>query len=97
MQIGRRNRLILAALTFPALLSAGTAFADTVKTTPSISEISPQEWRAQQLAAADRHACEGCPQDISYIAMSVRPLSRGPTARDHCSFNRPRTPRAPLL
>jgi len=54
MQIGRRNRLILAALTFPALLSAGTAFADTVKTTPSISEISPQEWRAQQLAAADK-------------------------------------------
>jgi len=54
MQIARRHRSILAALTLPALLCSTAALADTVKTTPSAAEMTPQEWRAQQLAAADK-------------------------------------------
>jgi len=45
-------KMIAAAL----LLFAGAspALADSVKTTPSSSELTPAQWRAQQLAAADR-------------------------------------------
>lgn len=46
------NALLLLAAT--GACGAAAVAMDTVKTTPSSSEISPQQWRAQQLAAADK-------------------------------------------
>jgi hypothetical protein len=39
---------------FAALLTLNAYAADTVKTSPSAEEMSPGEWRARQLAAADK-------------------------------------------
>jgi hypothetical protein len=48
-----RHRLITAA--FVGLATVATAApAETVRSTPSSRDITPQEWRAQQLAAADK-------------------------------------------
>jgi hypothetical protein len=43
-----------AALAAVALGLAAIAHGETIKTTPRADEISPDEWRRQQLAAADR-------------------------------------------
>jgi hypothetical protein len=48
----RHHRLLQTAIIALASVCA-TAMADMVKT-PTVGEISPQEWRAQQLAAADK-------------------------------------------
>ena len=48
----RRRRLLQTAFAALAAASAAAA-ADTVQT-PRVGEISPQEWRAQQLVAADK-------------------------------------------
>ncbi|HSE12771.1 MAG TPA: hypothetical protein VLB69_09055 [Rudaea sp.] len=45
---------VLFALAATGACCAAAMAMDTVKTTPSSSEISPQQWRAQQLAAADK-------------------------------------------
>jgi len=51
----RQSRLIgILGATLSAAVICSAAVADSVKTTPSSDEVSPQQWRAQQLAAADR-------------------------------------------
>jgi hypothetical protein len=54
MSSSRRDRLFCVAFGMLAAIVASPAHSDSIKTTPSSSEITPQQWRAQQLAAADK-------------------------------------------
>jgi hypothetical protein len=50
-----RRRLITAFVATLATLFAGSGtMAQTVRSTPTTRELTPQQWRAQQLAAADK-------------------------------------------
>ena len=49
----RRIRPITAAALLAVAVASGAA-AQSVRTTPSANEMTPAQWRAQQLAAADR-------------------------------------------
>jgi hypothetical protein len=48
------NRLLRALFGTIAAITANTLAADTIKVSPNADEMSPGEWRARQLAAADK-------------------------------------------
>jgi hypothetical protein len=50
----RRRCLMTALFIAFAVTGASAAVAQAIRSTPSSHEISPQEWRAQQLASADK-------------------------------------------
>jgi hypothetical protein len=49
-----RRRLITAAVVALTTVGTAVALAQSVRSTPSSQELTPQQWRAQQLAAADK-------------------------------------------
>ena len=49
-----RRRFVTLVLAAVAVGAAPVVLGDTIKTTPSIQDVSPQQWREQQLAAADK-------------------------------------------
>src|SRR5215469_7219846 len=50
----RRRLMTVTLVALATLIAAAGALADSIKTTPSTHELTPQQWRAQQLAAADK-------------------------------------------
>src|SRR5262249_14769033 len=53
MFMHHRNRPLAVLALLAATLASGAA-AQSIRSTPSTRELTPQQWRAQQLAAADR-------------------------------------------
>ena len=50
----RRRLITVSVAALATLLAAGGTLAQSIRSTPTTRELTPQQWRAQQLAAADK-------------------------------------------